>query len=313
MNLQIKNSYQLFNLKKENVSKELLRKCYFKEALKCHPDKNDSTDSKERFHKIHESYEILMKYHGYMDDDEYILGYNEEKSQEPVIPNYANIIYSFLQPILNTELFQDIQSKTLIQIIENIKSKYEEKAINIIENLNIKKCKSIYTLLKNIKEILNIPCSFIDKVKELYESKISKDEVIRIFPSIDDLLVDNLYKLIENNKEYLIPLWHHELVYDNNNAELYVHCIPKLDENVYIDDSNNIHITQKYTIHELWKMENICIQIGNKSLTIEKSNLKLISKQTISLPNIGISRINCNNIYDISKRGSINIHIHIID
>ena len=312
MNLQIKNSYQLFNLKKENVSKELLRKCYFKEALKCHPDKNDSIESNERFHKIHESYELLMKHHGYMDDDSYVPGYDEEKTQED-IPNYANVMYSFLQPILNTELFQDIQSNTLIKIIENIKSKCEDKAINILEKLNIKKCKSIYTLLKNNKEILNIPCSFIDKVKELYESKISKDEVIRIFPSINDLLIDNLYKLNENNKEYLIPLWHNELVYDNNGADLYVQCIPKLDENVYIDDSNNIHITQKYTIHELWKMKNICIQIGNKLLTIEKNSLKLISKQTISLPNIGISRINCNNIYDISKRGSINIHIHIID
>ena len=138
MNLQIKNSYQLFNLKKENVSKELLRKCYFKEALKCHPDKNDSIESNERFHKIHESYELLMKHHGYMDDDSYVPGYDEEKTQED-IPNYANVMYSFLQPILNTELFQDIQSNTLIKIIENIKSKCEDKAINILE-----KCRVIF-------------------------------------------------------------------------------------------------------------------------------------------------------------------------
>ena len=312
MNVQIKNSYQILGINNKTVSKEALRKCYFKEALKYHPDKNNSTDSKERFHKIHESYEVLMKHHGYMEDDTYTLGYNEEKTPED-IPNYANVIYSFLKPILNTELFQDIQLNTLIKIIENIKSKCEDKAINILEKLNIKKCNCIYILLKNNKEILNIPSSFIDKVKELYESKISKDEVIRIFPSINDLLVDNLYKLNENDKEYLIPLWHNELVYDNNGAELYVQCIPKLDENVCIDDYNNIHIYKKYLLDELWKMKNICIQIGNKLLTIEKSSLKLIPKQMIPLSNIGISRINSNNIYDISKRGSINIHIHIID
>ncbi len=88
MNVQIKNSYQILGINNETVSKEALRKCYFKEALKYHPDKNDSTDSKEKFHKIHESYELLMKHHGYMEDDTYTLGYNEEKTPED-IPNYA--------------------------------------------------------------------------------------------------------------------------------------------------------------------------------------------------------------------------------
>ena len=101
MENQIKNSYRILNIEKENVNKELLRKCYFKEALKYHPDKNDLPDAKDRFHKISESYEILMKYHGYMDDDNYVFGYNEEKTEED-IPNYTNVIYSFLQPILNT-------------------------------------------------------------------------------------------------------------------------------------------------------------------------------------------------------------------
>ena len=311
MENQIKNSYQILKIEKENVNKELLRKCYFKEALKYHPDKNDLPDAKDRFHKISESYEILMKYHGYMDDDNYAFGYNEEKTEEH-IPNYTNVIYSFLQPILNTELFQDIQCKIIVKIIENIKSKCEDRAIEMLENINIKKCKTIYAILNNKKEILNIPYSFIDKLKDLYENKISKDEVIRIFPSLHDLLVDNLYKLNENNKEYLIPLWHHELVYDNSGAELYVQCIPKLEENMNIDEHNNLHIYEKYNLHELWKMENISIKIANKLLTIEKNSLKLIPNQVIILPNIGISKINSNNIYDISKKASIHIHILIV-
>lgn len=313
MNLQIRNSYQTLNLKKENVSKELLRKCYFREALKYHPDKNDSIDAKDKFHKIHESYEILMKYHGYMEDDNYDIGYDEEKTEDVHIPEYANFIYSFLEPMLQTDLFQDIHSKILVKLIETLKFKCEDKAIQMLENLNIKKCKTIYTLLNNNMEILNIPSSFIEKVKDLYESKMEKDEIIRIFPSLQDLMIDNLYKLTENNKEYLIPLWHHELVYDNNGSELYVQCIPKLEENITIDEYNNLHVYQEYTLHDLWKMENISIKIANKLLTIEKSSLKLNPKQVITLPNIGISKINCSNIYDNSKRGSINIHIHIID
>ena len=254
-----------------------------------------------------------MKYHGYMDDDSYDLGYHEEKTEEVPIPEYASMIYSFLEPMIQTELFQDIHSKILVKLVETLKHKCEDKAMQMLENLNITKCKSIYLLINNNKDILNIPSSFVEKVKDLYESKMEKDQIIRIFPSLQDLMIDNLYKLNENNKEYLIPLWHHELVYDNNGAELYVQIIPKLEENITIDENNNLHIDQSYSLYELWKMENICIKIANKLLTIEKSSLKLIPKQVITLPNIGISKINCNNIYDNSKRGSIHIHIEIVD
>ena len=58
----------------------------------------------------------------------------------------------------------------------------------MLENLNIKKCKSIYLLINNNKDILNIPSSFVKKVKDLYESKMEKDEIIRIFPSLHDLM-----------------------------------------------------------------------------------------------------------------------------
>ena len=309
----VQKHLKILNLKQNPISEEVLRKHYFKKALQYHPDKNNSEDAKINFHKIHESYDFLMKYYGYMEDDSYDLGCDEEKTEEVPIPEYASMIYSFLEPMIQTELFQDIHSKILVKLVETLKHKCEDKAMQMLENLNIKKCKSIYLLINNNKDILNIPSSFVEKVKDLYESKMEKDEIIRIFPSLHDLMIDNLYKLNENNKEYLIPLWHHELVYDNNGAELYVQCIPKLEENITIDENNNLHIDQSYSLYELWKMKNICIKIANKLLTIEKSSLKLIPKQVITLPNIGISKINCNNIYDNSKRGSIHIHIEIID
>ncbi len=252
-----------------------------------------------------------MKYHGYMDDDSYDLGCDEEKTEEVPIPEYASMIYSFLEPMLQTELFQEIHSTILAKLVETLKHRCEDKAIQMLENLNIEKCKNVYLLLNSNKDILNIPSSFVEKVKDLYESKMEKDEIIRIFPSLQDLMIDNLYKLNENNQEYLIPLWHHELVYDNNGAELYVQIIPKLEENIAIDENNDLHVYKEYTLRDLWKMENISIKIGNKLLTTEKSSLKLIPKQVITLPNIGISKINCNNIYDNSKRGSIFLHIII--
>jgi hypothetical protein len=41
-----------------------------------------------------------------------------------------------------------------------------------------------------------------------------------------------------NKNYYCIPLWHHELVYDNSGSDIYVKCNPILDENenvVYTD------------------------------------------------------------------------------
>ena len=74
---------------------------------------------------------------------------------------------------------------------------------------------------------------------------------------------------------------------------------------------NDIHIYKTYNLCELWNTEQMNIEIGKKTLKIARTELKMKSKQTISLPNIGIPRISSKNVYDITKKGTIHIHFSI--
>ena len=92
---------------------------------------------------------------------------------------------------------------------------------------------------------------------EYFSNKIKNDECIILNPTIDDLLANNLYKLRVNDFTYIVPLWHHELVYDNSGNDIYVKCFPMLPDNVCIDDQNNIHIDCKYDIKEILNKEYV--------------------------------------------------------
>ena len=154
-----------------------------------------------------------------------------------------------------------------------------------------------------------IPRSFVDKVRDFYKEKEDNTKTIRIFPTLSDIMLDNLYKICENDVEYFVPLWHHELIYDNHGQDLCVEIHPQLEENIMIDENNHVHIVKTFTIQELWNNEKIELNIGNKKISFPRENLKLTKQQTISIPNNGIALINNNNVYDVSKRGSIFIHI----
>ena len=117
---------------------------------------------------------------------------------------------------------------------------------------------------------------------ESYKEKKSKDKIVRIFPLLSDLLDYNVYKLIENNKEYLIPLWHHELIYDDDDGELTVFCFPKIEKNIEIDDNNDIHVYKTYDLFELWNLHQIMVQIGKKILKIPRA----VSYTHLTLPTI---------------------------
>jgi hypothetical protein len=110
---------------------------------------------------------------------------------------------------------------------------------------------------------------------------------------------------------YLIPLWHHELIYDNSGSDLYVKCCPILPENVQIDNKNNIFIDLKYKIDELFGKEEITIEYGKKEFYFCPSDLKLTKTQSVVLKNQGISIIQSDNIYDITKKGNIILNIEL--
>jgi len=141
-------------------------------------------------------------------------------------------------------------------------------------------------------------------------------------PFLEDLLESNLYKYTVDGVQYIIPLWHHELVYDHLGDDLQFICNPILPDNIRVDSKNNLHVKIECDLLQMWK--SICaskdgvysisltsddrylFQIPSKSITLDSGI------QTILFLNQGIARENQEKIYDISTKGDILVYLTIL-
>ena len=78
--------------------------------------------------------------------------------------------------------------------------------------------------------------------KNIIQEKRKNDECIILHPTLNDLFCNNLYRLKHKNETYNIPLWHKSLVYEHENSELYIKCIPNTPENVFIETPSDFFV-----------------------------------------------------------------------
>jgi len=278
---------------KQNIKIGEIKQQYKIYALKYHPDKNKSPNSTEKFQEIHTAYEYLCNNVDSDDDSD-----TSDKS-------YSNILFKFLESIIPI----DKDSQIMYLIIEKISKVCENKSVDFLEKLDKEVLIKILNLIKMNKEILHINNNYIELIESVINKKSQNDEVIILNPTLEDLFDNNLYKLTVENQTYIVPLWHHELIYENNNRDIYVKCNPILPDNIEIDDINDIHVYKQYSIKELWGKDTFEVDIHIKKIQLEVDKLKLMRHQTIILLKSGISRVNLKNIYDVSMVSTIYIHV----
>lgn len=288
----------------EPLTKEVLKRQYRMNALRYHPDKNNTPEACSKFQEIHAAYDFLLK----TVDGENIFNVNFENEFEEEDNNdsYAGILMSFVKNIMKND---GIQNSLYYIIIEKISNMCEKKALEMIEKVDKTVLIKIYEIIGKYSEILHFSNDFIEKIRMVLNKKIENDECIILNPSIDDLFENNLYKLVVNDTTYIVPLWHDELVYDNNGNDLYVKCFPILSENITIDNKNNIHVNITYDVKEILEKDIVIVGIGKKNYEINPKELLLMKNQTVVLKNEGITKINTVDIYDISKKSNIIIYI----
>ncbi|MFY7731637.1 MAG: J domain-containing protein [Flavobacterium sp.] len=261
-----------------HVTPELLKRHYRIKALRYHPDKNASPDANEQFQLVREAYEYLSDHNSPMDNLSYV---------------------DMLKEFLNAK------SPIIHIIISKLSHMCEDKAVRFINSIDKLILMDIYKLLIANREILYIPEVFIEEIRKILITKTQGDERILLNPSLDDLCNDNLYKLVVGDRTYLIPLWHHELIYDNSGCDLYVKCNPILPDNVEIDEDNNVIVSLEYSIADLLKMDEVYTVIGQRAFSFRTDELRVMKRQRIVRSGMGISRIKPKNIYDVSSRGDI--------
>jgi curved DNA-binding protein CbpA len=284
------------NLEIDNINHltiEIIKKQYKILALKYHPDKNTSQNSHEKFIQIKDSYEFLLKHYNSTDNN-FNMSYN-------------TILKSFFINILPS----NIDSELYFNIFDNIISSCEDKALIYLEKIDITLLKYIYNeLICKYKDVLHIDVQLINKIKSLIQIK-EFDETIYLNPNFNDLYNNNLYKLNQNNKTYIIPLWHHELSYEADNNEIIVKCVPIIPNNISIDHNNNIIIDVEYNIQNIWKLDHISFNIDDKVFTFEKNKLQLLEYQTITLQKMGISKINMSDVFNVDDKSDIILNVHL--
>lgn len=297
MNFQ--KACEIFDLNESiEINAKELKQRYKIYALKYHPDKNKSPNATEKFQELNSAYEYLRKHYKQNTDSHEMFGVNM---------TYSNILFTFLKTVIPIDKDTDI----INVIIQKISKVCESKSIDFLEKLDKEILIKIFKIIKKNKEIFNISDEYIHLIEAVITNKTKNDEMIIINPSLDDLLNNNLYRLTINNDTYIIPLWHHELMYDNNDINIYIKCNPILPDDIDLDDNNNIHIYRTLKINELWGKDVFEINVYNRKYTIETKKLSLLPNQIVHIPNAGISRINTKDMLDISNLSTVIFHIQL--
>ena len=293
------------DINNQNITVDDIKRQYRLKALTYHPDKNSSPDATTRFQEIREAYEYVLKREGHVDytDDDNI-NVDLYSSNDG---SYRSIFMLFMKKILEN----DSNQTAFYSIINRITNLCEDKAIEMLKQLDKTVLIKTHILLEKYKTAFHITETLIDKIAMLIQNKNENDECILLNPTLGDLYENNLYKLNVNSETYIIPLWHHELVYECRENDLYVNCIPDLPNNIDIDENNNIHIYVDYNIHDIWNRPLVHVNCHTESFPINVSSLKMVENQTILFANKGITKINTKDIYDITSNGDVYIHIKL--
>ena len=226
---------------------------------------------------------------------------------------------------LRENLPEGVDAENLVYVLEiimkRVKQICEKNAMVIFEKMNLDLLSGIYSVLLSYREIFYLSDGFIDGLCEVLDKKVKdkekgkgkeKGEKVIVHPTIDDLFENNLYKIVRGDHTFLVPLWHDELIYDISGLDLCVKCIPILPDEIRIDENNHIEIDITWKISEIWGETNLFIYIGRNTFYILREQLVLTEYQTVRLYGHGISKINTRDIYDISKKGDIIIHVHLV-
>jgi hypothetical protein len=320
------------NTEFKSTSSAYIKRCYHKQALKYHPDKNGNTpESTERFKLINESYDFLKREDEILSSNNNNNNNNINKTDE-TSSVYKDILQLFLKGILDGKYSESI-STIIKEIILNFSEVKKMTSLKMFDGLDKETTINIYNFLSKYRSLFHFSNEFLDKVKDIIIRKHDDIMVYVLNPSIDDLLNNNVYKLYVEEELYLVPLWHSEMYFDVKNEkmnepnkkneahetknikEIIVLCDPELPKNITIDEDNNLYIEVNLNVTDisvfLSSSKTMNVFLGKKILEIPLCDLYIRDSQIYRIKDQGLTKIKENDIYDISEKCDIIVKINM--
>lgn len=284
----------------EEMDEAEIKRQYRRKALQNHPDKNlHCPEATHTFQQIHEAYQYLLQ--------------NSATTPPSSPSSYQDLLFDYVNSLLSRQhRFQDVATQLFYTIADRLTTQCEETAMCMLEHMDRATFVKVYSLLKKCGDVLLISEEWKQRLDALHQSKTGQDHVMVLKPRLEDLFDDNVFRVTIDEHTFYIPLWHHELVYDRpgcDGGEFTVQCAPTMPFNMRLDEHNNlqVHIQKE----RAWDMPDtleipICT---NKTVTIQKKMLYLRDYQRVTLKGQGIAKIHDRDIYDVSKRADIVVHL----
>lgn len=353
LSVSIQSSLSILGLQTAPSSIKELNKRYHLLALQHHPDKaaahadaradpDAHAAATEKFKEINEAHKCLLAYFypsssSSSSHDDTGGTYNMDDT------GYDSILQLFIRGILSKVSASASASasanETIQSLIHQIITKGIHSAIKVFRTMDKPAILAIYDILSKNQELFGISREIMEELTAIMDEKTRDDIVIRLNPSLLDMLLDRVFILHECGRQYYIPLWHSELHYKINasgaasasgtasatatDGEVIVLCDPELPENVYLDDNNNLYISLDVNIQELFRDQVVSVYINDEIkshgfvyyLHACDVTLRTDTVQSVLLRGCrgGIAMMNHNaDIYNVDKRANVYANVRLV-
>ena len=246
-----------------------LNKRYHLLALKHHPDKvagdDNHQDATEKFKEINDAHKRVKEYF-FSSDAEGMSDIHMEAG------GYDSILHLFIQSILvkmtTVNGTPDSSANAIQSLIHMIITKGIQSGITMFRTMDKNTCLTLYEILSKNQDLFGISREIMEELTRVVEEKMGDDLVVRLNPSLLDMLLDRVYILHEYGQVYYIPLWHSELHFKqpttHGDGEIIVLCDPELPDNVSLDDNNNLFISLDVNVLELFRDQVVPVYINDE-------------------------------------------------
>jgi hypothetical protein len=202
----------------EMLTAEKCRRRYRILALKRHPDKNRREGAVEEFREMVEAHEFLLRGlaaegvgGGSTDYKSLCMNFlqsvwGENREMNEIVVSILSKIAAISASIGGIDL-EDALKPLVKKCVEPIPIKYLKKITEILERYH-----GVFHIGATVSNMLR---GFVEEREEREQCKDrDPEEAIEIYPLLEDVWDGKVFRWTFAGKTFLVPLWHHEMIFD---------------------------------------------------------------------------------------------------